>query len=187
GLIIAVDTTTNAIVDLDADGGGVGIRLPLVGPGSVTKQADGSLLFVADGCSGTESDGGFMRTKHGLFSVDLGTGTTKVLFPGETNAYLDGLLALGDGTYALSQANGSTFHRFDPAAPTRLGAALTSVPGSAIAGNPGTLLGLELGKGADGGVEENVIRYDVSTQTTSVAAAFGWSKDFSYYAAAWAK
>jgi hypothetical protein len=187
GLIIAVDTTTDAIAGLDADGGGSGIPLPLVGPGSVTKTADGSLLVVANGCSGTESDGGFLRTKHGIFSVDLTGRTTKVLYPGQTNAYLDELLALGDGTYALSQANGSSFRHFDPASPASLGAAFTSVPGYALAGPPGTLLGLELGKFSDGGVGQKVIRYDVSSQTKSVAATFGWSKDFSYYSAAWTK
>jgi hypothetical protein len=186
-LIIAVDTTTNAIVDLNGDGGGVGIALPLVGPSSLTLETSGGLLIVADGCSGVEADGGFLRTRHGILSVDLGARTAKVLFPGATNDYLDGLLALGDGTYALSQANGSKYHRFDPSSPTQLGAALTSVPSSAISGGAGTLLGLALGKTADGGVEQQVVRYDVSTQKVSAVAAFRWSSDFSYYSMAWVK
>jgi hypothetical protein len=180
-LVIAIDTTSDTIVDLNGDAGGVGIALPLVAPESSTEDpASGKLFVVADGCA-AGPDGGVLRTRHGIASVNLTTRATTVLYSPTSQDFLSALLPLGDSTYALEASDDNfvtTLYRFDPSAPSSLGAALVSAPDSAIVGAPGTLLGLKVGRAADGGVEQQVVRYDVATRKTRIVAEFQWQHPF---------
>ncbi len=134
--LVAIDTTTDTLVNLGGTGPGGGIALNGYGPqsgylGGVVLDAVGDRLLVfSAGCNAPTTDGGQGPLQGRLVeAVDLKTNTTKTLLDANTQDY-PGQLVYMDGAHAIIQfgygAFGSTY-AWDPTQ-TTLGTPLAATP-----------------------------------------------------------
>jgi hypothetical protein len=176
-LVIALDTTTDQVIDLNGDAGGQGIALPLVAPGYATDPVSGKLYVVYDGCAETTADGGWSRVQAGIASLDLATGASTPLYAVNTNAFLGGLFATGT---SFLVAEDSDLRPWSPTTPATLGAPLADVPNGAVVGSDTTLVGVENLATADGALGPAAVRYEIGTGTTAPIAPIPFTKDWGY-------
>lgn len=175
GLLIAVDPASDTLVDLNGGASGVGVELSLVSGSATPDLANRRVLLPSAGCFRPE-DGGSVRVLHGVESVNLSTYTTSVLYAPTTQDFVSRLVLLGTDATALQTFDSSfttLWNLWAPSSPT-LGAALTGVPGSAVALEADTLVGLTFAG------HPAVTRYVASTRAATVVVAFPWESDMPY-------
>jgi len=171
GLIVGIDTKTDAVVDLNGKAAGKAIELQLVNQRSLSINADGTALYMlADGCY--EGD---TKARRGVEVVDLLDGSTTVAYRAEGSDYLAKLILTG-GEDALLQSLDADYaphwNKLAIQAGT-LGAEISDVPDAAIF--DGTdLLGVEVTD--QGGA---VLRYDLATGATKVISETSWAGQYS--------
>jgi hypothetical protein len=159
--IIAIDTTTDKVIDLGGQAPGGGVALAGVSPqfgayGGLAYDAVGDrLLVLTTGCNQVAGDGGAgPLVGRGIEAVTMKDGKTQALlnlnsydFPGQM-LYVgqhEALVQVGYGPYA-------TTYRWDPAT-SALGAPLASAPDVfAFDAKRGTIVGPQTPLLADGGV-----------------------------------
>ncbi len=165
-LVVGIDATTDAVVDLNGDAAGKAAELSLVNPGSVSLAADGSLVVLANGCY----EGATLK-QQGIEIVDA-TGTSQVVFAPTNDDYLGKLILVGGSNALLGTSDATTFkshwYKLDLAA-GQLGAELMGVP-DAVSFDGKDLLGV-----GPGGA---VIRYDVTSGTATTVSAKSWAGDY---------
>ncbi len=166
-LIVGIDATTDAVVDLNGDKAGEAAELSLINPGSVSLAADGSLVVLANGCY----DGAVL--KHRGVEVVGANGTSQVVFVPTNDDYMGKLILVGGSNALLGTSDATTFeshwYKLDLAAGT-LGPPLVGVPNAASFDGTDVL-----GVGTAGAV----IRYDIATSTAKTVSAKSWAGDYS--------
>jgi hypothetical protein len=182
-LLVAVDVTTDQLVDLNGAATGVALPLSLVAPADVALDLSGRRAYLLDnGCGKPDgTDGGLARTLGGVESVDLDTLATAVAFTPATGDFFSRIQLFGHSTALLQSfdANFSTlWNRWDTASPT-LGPTLTGVPDAAVFETAGTLVGVMSHNG-----RPEVARYELSTQTATRVVAAPWTHDYTFTAGA---
>jgi hypothetical protein len=156
--VIAINTSTNTLVDLNGSAAGNGWPLvgfsPAFGPGALAYDSQtgamGRLLVLDNGCYATAADGGVgALTKREVEQVDLGTGTATKLLDLTTQAFPSGLTYI-DAHHAIVELD--TAYQWDPTS-TTLGAAIPNAPDAFVYDGVGNLLGVTSNYAADGGFE----------------------------------
>jgi hypothetical protein len=163
--IIAIDTTSNTLVDLNGSAAGNGWALPgydpILGQGAIAYDpatgANGRILVLEAGCNQVESDGGLgPLVKSEVDAIDLATGTASKLVDlsaavGGASGFPAGLAYIG-AHQAIVFFYGSA-NAWDPTTDS-LGASIPNVPDTLAAyGGNGNLVGLNGLYAADGGFE----------------------------------
>jgi hypothetical protein len=155
--IIAIDTTSNTLVDLNGSAPGHGWPLagysPVFGSGALVfdplASTNGRLLVLEAGCYTTGSDGGAgALVKREIESIDLGTGTATELLD-LTSAPFPTSLTYIDAHHAIVQLD--TAYTWDPTT-TTLGPAIPNAPDAFAYDGQGNLLGVSGTYGSDGGM-----------------------------------
>jgi len=157
--IVAIDTTSNTLVDLNGsalgDGWPLGGYSPIQGAAlayDATTGPSGRLLVLEAGCNETDSDGGVgALVKREVESVDLSTGMAAELLDLTSQPFPAGLIYI-DAHHAFVQFYPTPANSWDPTT-TTLGAAIPNAPGSFVYDGAGNLLGVNANYAADGGFE----------------------------------
>jgi len=159
--IIAIDTTSNSLVDLNGAAPGHGWPLvgysPVFGPGAIAYDpltsadggASGRLLVLEAGCYTATSDGGAgALVKREIESIDLGTGQATELLDLTSSPFPTSLTYV-DAHHAVVQLD--TAYTWDPTT-TTLGPAIPNAPEAFAWDGEGHLLGVSGVYGSDGGM-----------------------------------
>jgi hypothetical protein len=155
--IIAIDTTSNTLVDLNGTAPGHAWPLvgysPVFGPGALAfdplASTNGRLLVLEAGCYTPDSDGGAgALVKREIESIDLGTGVATELLD-LTSAPFPTSLTYIDAHHAIVQLD--TAYTWDPTT-TTLGPAIPNAPDAFAYDGEGHLLGVSGTYGSDGGM-----------------------------------
>jgi hypothetical protein len=178
GLIVGIDTKTDEVVDLNGDAEGKAVELKLVNPRSLSVNADGSALyFLADGCS----EDGKKKIHRGVEVVDTSDGTTTVAYESDgsdalANFYLSQMILTGGEDALISSFHDDDFathwNKFDIAA-GKVGAEVANVP-DAPSFDGTDLLGVEVT-----GKVGKVVRYKLSTESSTVISPTSWGGEYS--------
>jgi hypothetical protein len=174
-LVVGIDTETDKVVDLNGDAEGKALELELVNPRSLSVNSDGTALYLlADGCYE-----GSKKTHRGVEVVDLTDGTSTVVYEADGsdslgNNYLSKMILTG-GADALIESFDDEFttHWTKLEIGGALGAELENVP-QAVSFDGTDLLGVEV-TGSVG----KVVRYDLSTESSTTVSATSWAGDYS--------
>jgi hypothetical protein len=171
--VVAIDTMTDTLVDLNGSAAGNGWPLvgfsPVFGPAALAYDAqtgtNGRLLVLDAGCYALAGDGGVgALTRREVESLDLSTGTATELVDLTTQAFPGGLTYI-DAHHAIVQLD--TAYVWDPTT-TMLGAAIPNAPDAFVYDGAGNLLGVTSDYGADGGFEGYaVVSVAVATGTVT--------------------
>jgi hypothetical protein len=173
--IVAVDATTDAIVDLNGSAAGQAIDLLGDNPAQIVPElATGALVIADSGCYGVVdggADGGQVpREGRGVESVALATGTPTWLYQTTDVDRLSGVVWV-DATHAFVN-QGSDWFSWNPTQ-TTLGASVADFPQAPLYDGTSRILGLSAAEpdaGSDGGVTWSVVAMDVtSLQVTQIA------------------
>jgi hypothetical protein len=166
--IVGVDTTTDAIVDLNGAAPGQAIDLLGDDPQSLTADfADGRIIVPDTGCY-VAPDGGLdagpeVRVGRGIESVAIATGTPSWLYQTTAPDRLNGLLWV-DGTHAFVDV-GDGWFVWNPTVPS-LGVLAAGFPQAPLSDGSGRVVGLSFAMpdaGSDAGVSWSVVAWDVAT------------------------
>lgn len=171
GLIVAIDTLTDEIVDLNGAADGKTLPLTLVAPTSMKLDAAGAkLTLLASGCYTSGKLG-----HQGVEVIDVTAGTSTVAYAPTTDDFLDRLILTG-GTNALlhtfDDSFGAHWYKLDLATGT-LGSELSGVP-SAVSFDGTDLLGVKVTA-----MVGAVVRYAVATGTSTTLSPSSWSGQYS--------
>lgn len=128
--VVAIDTATDALVDLNGPAPGVGIALdgydPGFGPGAMAFDPTGNRLLVLDtGCNQPVDGGAGPMVKREIEAVSLATGKTQKLLDLSANPSFPQALFYLDATHAIVQLD--TAYWWDPTT-SALGAAIPNAP-----------------------------------------------------------
>jgi hypothetical protein len=171
GLIVGLDTTTDAIVDLNGAADGKALPLTLVGPSSLELNAAGTTLtLLATGCY----DGATLK-HQGVEVVTIATGASTIAYAPTSNDFLDTLIVT-NGANALLHTFDDTFagHWFKLNLATgALGAELLLVP-DAVSYDGTDLLGVQIS-----GKVGKVVRYSIASGTSTDVTATSWTGQYS--------
>jgi hypothetical protein len=155
--IVAIDTTSDTLVDLNGAAPGHGWPLagysPVFGPGALAYDAltgaSGRLLVLDAGCYPTAADGGVgALVRREIEAVDLATGQATELLDLTAAAFPTSVTYL-DAHDAIVQLD--TAYAWDPTT-TTLGAAIPNAPDAFAYDGHGNLVGVSAQYGGDGGL-----------------------------------
>jgi hypothetical protein len=171
GLIVGIDTTTDAIVDLNGVADGKALPLSLVAPTSLAINAGGtSLTILASGCY----DGATL-SHQGVEVVDLALGTSTQAYSPSGNDFLAQLI-LTSGSSALlntfDENFGEHWYKLDLGTGT-LGSELLNVP-DAVSYDGTDLLGVKVSDQVG-----SVVRYSIADGTSTQVTPTSWSGQYS--------
>jgi len=162
-LVVAIDATTDKVIDLNGAADGQAAELSLTSPSSVSLAADGSLVVLADGCYS-----GATLKNSGVEVVDTTTGLSQVVYASISGDFL-GKLILTGASSALFDTFDSSFtshwYQLDLTA-GKLGNELTGVP-DAVSFDGTNLLGVD-STGA-------VVSYDPATGKSTAVSKTTWA------------
>jgi hypothetical protein len=161
-LVIGIDATTNAIVDLNGAADGSAISLFLANPQEATLSADGKTLTVlANGCYDGAQD------KQGVEVVHLDTASSTIAYAPTDGSSPNDLIVLAGGQALIQSAFGAPYNKLDLTTGV-LGAKLNNVPQAAVF--DGTdLIGVTLD------TPNTVVRYNVGTDTATTLVTSPWA------------
>ena len=162
-LIVAIDATTDKVIDLNGDTDGEAAELSLTSPSSVSLAADGSLVVLADGCYVGDT-----LKSAGVEVVDTTTGVSQVVYASNSGDYLGKLIVTGPSDALLGTFDSSFmahWYKLDLAA-GKLGDELTGVP-DAVSFDGTKLLGVDT-TGA-------VASYDLTTGMSTAVSKTTWA------------
>jgi len=171
GLIVGINSETDAVVDLNGSATGKAIELKLVNPRSLSINANGTkLTLLADGCYK-----GINKLHRGVEVVDLTDHTTAVAYQAVDSNYLARLILTGGGEALLQSfdANFATLWNKLNIDGGTLGAEIHNVP-QAVSFDGTDLLGVEAAAKVG-----KVVRYKLATETSTVVSDSSWVGDYS--------
>jgi hypothetical protein len=156
--IVAIDTTTDTLAPLGADGGEAGVVTsgyalggydPAFGSSPMVYDAPNNRLLVLEtGCSTTEADGGVGPVvRREVEAVSLTDGSTHQLLDLTASAYPQAMFYI-DAHHVILQLD--TAYTWDPTT-TALGPAIPNAPDTFGVDGQGNLVGVTQDYGADGG------------------------------------
>lgn len=153
--IVAIDTTSDTLVNLNpgSDGGSIGWSLPgfdpTFGAGAMVYDAPNDRLLVLQaGCNTEETDGGVgPLAEREIDSVSLATGATQKLVDLTAAAFPAGLFYV-DAQHVIVQLD--TAYMWNPSSST-LGPAIPNAPQAFDVDGHGNLVGITQAVTADGG------------------------------------
>jgi hypothetical protein len=170
--IVAVDTTTDAIVPLSDAAANGAIDLLGDNPGALTPDfAHGRILVAEGGCYQVPDGGGdagpAARLGRGVESVSLSTATPAWLYQ-TSDVDLLSALVLVDSTHAYVELGGAWFP-WDPTQPTLGTTAIGNFPQAPFYDGNGRIVGLsaEPTEAGSGGVTWSVVALSVATGEVS--------------------
>lgn len=153
--LVAIDTTSDTLVDLNPDGGTMGWTLPGYNPtfGTASMVYDpsngGRLLVLQAGCNTADADGGAgPLAQREIDSISLSDGTAQKLVDLSAAAFPSGLYYV-DAQHVIVQLD--TAYMWNPSSST-LGAAIPNAPMAFSPDGKGNLVGITQPIAADGGV-----------------------------------
>lgn len=152
--LVAIDTTSDTLVDLNPDGGTMGWTLPGYNPvfGTASMIYDlpnNRLLVLQAGCNAPGGDGGAgPLMQREIDAISLGTGAAQRLVDLTTAAFPVGLYSL-DAQHAVVQLD--TAYTWDPSSST-LGPAIPNAPLAFSPDGKGNLVGVTQPVAPDGGI-----------------------------------
>jgi hypothetical protein len=174
--VVAIDTTSDTLVDLNGSAPGSGWALPGYNPAQglgvlaydAQTGSSGRLLVIEAGCYQPTGDGGAgPLVKRQVDSIDLATGQTQVLLDLTTAAFPFGLTYI-DAHHAIVQLD--TAYAWDPTT-TTLGPAIPNAPDAFVYDGAGNLVGVKTNYAADGGVQGiDVLSVSVDGGVTKLAS-----------------
>jgi hypothetical protein len=165
--VIAIDTTTDALIQLADGGPGGAIALQGFDPvpdGLVFDSANNRLLILEAGCNPSVDGGAGPITRRGVEAVDLTDRTTSVLldasaaFP-DNGGFPDGFVYV-DGRHAVLGLGSGVYH-WDPTN-TKVGALIPNAPSPFTYDGNGNLLGTVTTE-TDAGSSTKVVSVNLST------------------------
>jgi hypothetical protein len=166
--VVAIDTTTNAIVSLGGSGPKGAIALTYYNPVSVVYDAPGNrLIVVSAGCSQKPSgaDAGLgAASLRGVEAVDLATGKSTSLLALEASAFPAGFVDLPtsfayiDSTHAALgfDQTGQAVYSWDPTS-TKLGPLVPNAPDVFTYDGKGHLVGTRIDTSSGGAASTAVV------------------------------
>jgi hypothetical protein len=166
-VLVAIDPTTDQLVDLNGAATGVALPLSFVAPADVAIDATGRrALVLSNGCADTTGK----RIKAGIEAVDLDTLALTTLYT-STSGFLNDLTLLtpNSGVVTSFDDNFATHYNLWGTASQQLGAELTGVPDMPIAEDATSLLGVAFE------AEPRVKRFHVTTKDTTTVVSSPWS------------
>jgi hypothetical protein len=172
--VTAIDTTGNALVNLDGTGKGGSIELVGADPTSVVYDPVGGRILVFEaGCSpAATTDGGTPGAlqQAGVEAVDLSTSTSAMLLQSNSQGY-PGNLVLIDSTHAVIGWSYPTIaYVWDPTM-TSLGAALPNAPQLFDYDGHGNLVGANINYGDGGAGTTDIVSMSLATGDVTVLQA----------------
>jgi hypothetical protein len=180
GVIVAIDTTTDAVVPLTDAGGGAIALLGDDPEGLTTDFAHGRILVAEGGCYSLP-DGGAdagadagpaARLGRGVESVDLASAASLWLYQtGDVNPLSS--LVFADSTHAYVEVGGQWFP-WNPTQPALGATAIDDFPQAPFSDGAGRIVGLratEPDAGSDAGVAWSVVALSVATGNLSTLLA----------------
>jgi hypothetical protein len=176
GQIVAIDVTTDAIVDLNGPAPGQAIDLLGDDPASFTPDfASGRFIVTDSGCrqllDGGADAGPALRLGRGIESVALATATPTWLYQTSAVDRLYGIVWI-DGSHAFVN-QGSDWFAWNPAQ-TTLGDAVPNFPQAPFYDGVARIIGLsqeEPDAGSDAAATWSVVAFDTATSQISTIAA----------------
>jgi hypothetical protein len=151
--IVAIDTTTDTLADLNGSSPGASIALqgyaPTFGPGAMAfDAANNRLLVLETGCNQPADGGVGPLVKREIDEVSLTTGQTQMLLDLSSNPNYPQALFYVDAHHAIVQLD--TAYAWDPTT-TSLGPAIPNAPDAFALDADGNLVGISGRYAADGG------------------------------------
>jgi hypothetical protein len=174
GLVVGIDTTTDAVVDLNGASDGEAAELSLVSPSGIhLDMAQNRVIVLSSGCM-SPGDGGSTRTRQGVEAVNLATGAVTVLLAPDNQDYLNRLVLVGGGQALLNTFDDvGTEHWYDwTLGAAALGAELNDVPSTPSFDGAGGLLGIRSGASAE------VVRYELANGSVTTVVGSPWAGSF---------
>jgi hypothetical protein len=167
--VVAIDTTSDALVDLNGAAPGHGWPLTGYAPfGSASLAYDpktgpsGRLLVLGDGCNLSLDGGAGPLVKRQVEAIDLSTGVSTTLLDLTAAAFPQTLTYI-DAHDAVVQLDTAYF--WDPTTAT-LGAAIPNAPDAFVFDGTVNLVGVKASYGADGGMTGyDVVSVDIYNGT----------------------
>lgn len=167
-LLVALDGTSGAVVDLNGAAAGEAIPLGLHNPIDAALDVAGGRLFVlAAGCF-APGDGGSARTGHGAVAIDLASGQATVALAPSDGSFLSRLVYIGSDAALVNRFDETFAEHWNrwTTSQTSLGAELSGVPSAPSHDGAGSLYGTVFSS-EDGGSAASVVRYDIAAETSS--------------------
>ncbi|HTQ42087.1 MAG TPA: hypothetical protein VMI75_04960 [Polyangiaceae bacterium] len=152
--IVAIDTTSDTLVDLNPDGGSMGWTLPGYDPAfspsaMVYDGPNDRLLVLQSGCNQSDGDGGAgPLVQREIDAISLTDGTAQKLVDLTAAAFPSGLYYV-DAQHVIVQLD--TAYMWDPSSST-LGPAIPNAPQTFSLDGQGNLVGITQPIAADGGI-----------------------------------
>jgi hypothetical protein len=152
--LVAIDTTSDTLVNLSPDGGTMGWTLPGYNPtfstaAMVFDAPNDRLLVLQAGCNTSEGDGGAgPLVQREIDSISLSTGAAQKLVDLTAAAFPSGLYYM-DASHVVVQLD--TAYMWNPSSST-LGSAIPNAPEAFSLDGKGNLVGITQPIAADGGV-----------------------------------
>lgn len=171
--IVAFDSATDQVVDLNGAAAGEALELAGSDPGNqggfVADFANHRLVVVHSGCHESDGDGGTTVARAGVEIVDLALGTSSWQVQSTLPDQLWGFVWVDASHAYVGSGYPTAWRAWDPSQ-TTFGAVETGIPPIAASDGAGHLVGL-VERAADGGTSLDVVSYDVVTkQATTVAS-----------------
>jgi len=152
--LVAIDTTSDALVNLNPDGGTMGWTLPGYDPAFSTAAMvydapNDRLLVLQAGCNTAAGDGGVgPLVQREIDAISLSTGMAQKLVDLTAAAFPSGLYYM-DATHVVVQLD--TAYMWNPSSST-LGPAIPNAPQTFSLDGQGNMVGLTQPVAADGGI-----------------------------------
>ena len=163
--LVAIDTTTDQLVDLNGAAAGLALSLPLSPDGVATDPSSRRAFFPASGCREVLDSGADLLILDGIESVNLDTLATGI-FPREiTNGQqITDVLVLAPDSVLLLAPNGGnpSWWKWKPSSPM-IGERIFGLPEKPVVEGPDSLVGLS----SVDLFNWRVVRYKVSTQVAT--------------------
>jgi hypothetical protein len=155
--IVAIDTTSDSLVNLNADAGGTGWTLQGYGPPSgvspmVYDAPNDRLLVLESGCTTQAADGGAgPLVRSGVEAVSLADGSTQVLLDLSSVPARATAIFYFDAHHAVIQFQPPAAYAWDPTT-SALGAQIPGAPDVFALDGRGNLVGVSQPVAPDGGL-----------------------------------
>ncbi len=168
--VVAIDTTSDTLVDLNGAAAGTAWELVGANPNALVADFAHGKLWVADaGCWVAAGDAGTGRDRRGVEALDLTSGAAGFVWQTTDLDRVSGLIVVGAGSAFVGTGYPPAWHPWDMTS-SPIGAADVDVPTQPIADGAGALLGLASSPDGDGGTRLDAVRYDPTNHTTTTVA-----------------
>ncbi len=168
-LLVAIDSATDELVDLNGAADGAALELKTADPAALNwDDAHQRIIVLGVGCADPASEAGTGRIGRGVEAVDPATGTSSWLWQTEQLDRPASLIWVSDHEAYVGLDDASFTRKWfswDPQTAT-LQSELAGVPLLPVYDGDGGLIGLQMGQDAGEGVQ--LVRLDLALRTSTV-------------------